>query len=505
MGPARPERLGHRRLGRGFRVVAHRPGVGYDAAPCERPDGDGGLSDSLIDQQINLLLGDIAAGVVIPVIGPDLLTVRRDGKDVSLYSYIAAKLAERLQVASGSLPDPPSLNAVVCAYMQQPRGWDGSGRPVAEDVYPFVREILAEARLPLPQPLLDLARIEPFGLFVTTTFDTLLAQAINQQRFGGEPRTLELKYSQPPDDLPQHVNPKEPIVYHLFGKVSGLPYDYVVSDEDMLEFVHRLQGPLPLNLFTALKDHRLLFIGCAFSDWLARFLLRIAYERRLSQGGRRGRDMLVGSAIDPAGNFTLFLDTFSPATKFIPHPAAEFVAMLAARHRERYGGAAGQPAAPQRPGAVSISPDQAKVFISYAREDTDAARRLYDFLLTNGIETWFDEKENKGGDDWKRAQARNIESCAYFIPVISAHSAGRMEGEYRAEWAQAAERAHRRYQSLPLIIPVAIDDTAPETQGVPAEFKRAHWERLPRGAGTEAFAKLMRERIRDYVRSARRA
>ncbi len=108
--------------------------------------------------------------------------------------------------------------------------------------------------------LKKLARIEPFNLFVTLTFDSLLKSAIDQVRFEGENRTVELAYSPGrADDLPR---PKEqlrtPVVYHLFGKVSSAP-EYVVTDEDILEFLCHIQpwSRRPNLLFDELKRNHL--------------------------------------------------------------------------------------------------------------------------------------------------------------------------------------------------------------------------------------------------------
>ena len=464
------------------------------------------MSDFLVEQ-IDDLLEDIASGTVIPVVGADLLRVPHDGSEVPLYSYIAIKLAARLRLPREHLPEVPTLNAVVCEYLRQPYGWDGVSRPVAEDVYYKIPPILRDAPFSLPQPLLDLASIDRFNLFVSLTFDPLLANALNMVRFGGQERTIELKYSQTsdiPGDLPLQLEPERPVVYYLFGRMSSLAFDYVVSDEDMLEFVRRMQAFLPTHLFTALKDNHLLFIGCAFADWLVRFLLRIAYERRLSQGGRRGRDRLVGSVGEPANNFVQFLGAFSPRTVVMSHPAVEFVGALAARYREHFGGAA-KGSVPRL--AIDSGPGEAEegtVFISYARENAVAARRLHDFLLSNNIKVWFAEKKNRGGDDWEGAQRRNIDLCSYFIPIISAQSARRIEGEYRGEWSQAIRRVPKRDESMPFIIPVVIDDTTVDTEGIPDPFKKAHWEWLPDGQGTAEFAAMMRERVRDYARGKRR-
>src|SRR6218665_3276431 len=40
------------------------------------------------------------------------------------------------------------------------------------------------------------------------------------------------------------------------------------------------------------------------------------------------------------------------------------------------------------------------VFLSYAREDAEMARRLADTLRAFGVEVWFDQNELRGGDVW---------------------------------------------------------------------------------------------------------
>jgi len=129
---------------------------------------------------------------------------------------------------------------------------------------------------------------------VTLTFDSLLAAAIDQVRTAG--RALELAYS--PKNAQDLLSPldelRQPIVYHLFGKLSSQP-DFVITEEDMLEFLHHMQSrSVAEHLFDALRDNHLLFIGCAFPDWLSRFLLRIAKSRQLSLR-RAETEYLVGS------------------------------------------------------------------------------------------------------------------------------------------------------------------------------------------------------------------
>src|ERR1700740_1861770 len=82
------------------------------------------------------------------------------------------------------------------------------------------------------------------------------------------------------------------------------------------------------------------------------------------------------------------------------------------------------------------------VFLSYASQDADAARRVCDALRAVGIEVWFDQSELRGGAAWDAAIRRQIKSCALFIPVISRNTHAREEGYFRLEWKLAVDRSH---------------------------------------------------------------
>jgi hypothetical protein len=458
----------------------------------------------MLDRSVETFLDDLLEfvedGKVVPIVGEELLRIRQDGDEIPLYRYIADKLAERLEIQPASLPPEPSLNAVVCHYLQT------GGVP--EEVYPKIRPILNQARFAPPEALLQLARIDRFKLFVTLTFDSLLATAIDQVRTVG--RALELAYSpKNAQDLPGPLEElRQPVVYHLFGKLSSQP-DFVITEEDMLEFLHHMQAKSAAaeHLFDALRDNHLLFVGCSFPDWLSRFLLRIAKSRQLSLR-RTEMELLVGSLTNRDSDLLVFLQHFSKRTKVVSCSATEFVGELAARYNSRVAGSAA--ALADLPGQVPVRLSDAKeagndgmspgaVFISYAHGDQAAARRLRDFLDEEaGIDVWLDTRQIEAGDDWGHKIRRNIKSCSYFMPLISAASTHRPEGYFRREWLLAAERAMDFAEATPFIVPIAIDDTPEDTLGVPERFRIPQWVRLPGGAGNEEFRRRMIALVRDY-------
>ena len=127
------------------------------------------------------------------------------------------------------------------------------------------------------------------------------------------------------------------------------------------------------------------------------------------------------------------------------------------------------------------------VFLSYAREDTDAARRIAEALRDFGVEVWFDQNELVGGDQWDQKIRRQIRECALFLPIISQNTQARGEGYFRLEWKLAAERTHQMADGVPFLAPVAIDKAHEVNALVPPEFIRVQWTRLAQGEPSPQF------------------
>ncbi|HWX80953.1 MAG TPA: TIR domain-containing protein [Steroidobacteraceae bacterium] len=128
------------------------------------------------------------------------------------------------------------------------------------------------------------------------------------------------------------------------------------------------------------------------------------------------------------------------------------------------------------------------VFLSYASEDAEAARRICESLRTVGIEVWLDQSELRGGDVWDQKIRRQIHDCALFIPVISANTASRQEGYFRLEWDLADQRTHMMARDRPFIVPVYLDAAPGAGTDVPESFHRVQSMRLPGGEAHPDFA-----------------
>jgi hypothetical protein len=434
------------------------------------------------------LLNFIEERRVIPIIGPELLKVETDGGPRLLYDWVAEKLAGKLNVDTSQLPQAYTLNDVVC--------WFLSSRGRREEAYTRVRSILRDANFTPPLALRQLAQITDFDLFVTTTFDPLLEQALNGERFQGAQSTEVIAYS--PNrvvDLPcEREKLLRPVIYHLLGKLSASP-TYVISDEDTLEFICALQSEhlTPEKLFHELEHNHLLFIGSNFTNWLARLFLRMAKRHRLSDPRDVG-EVLADNHSEKDSRLMAFLQQVSVRTR-IYSGAGKFVDELHRRWmtRRKPGDVIAFGAGPQRflPPEREM-PDNA-VFISYAREDLAAVQKLKAGLDAAGIRTWFDLERLEGGDDYDRKIQRNIARCSYFIPIISATTERRLEGYFRREWSYAIDRARNIAEGALFIMPVTIDDTDGGDAQVPEKFRSVHFTRLRGGEITPEFARRLQE------------
>jgi TIR domain/SIR2-like domain len=427
------------------------------------------------------LLDYIKDGRVVPVVGAELLSIRVNGRDVLLYHHVATMLAAELGIDTAKLPEDFSLNAVVCQYLQ-------TGKP-PQTIYRRVKAILDKGPISIPDPLRKLARIKPLKLFVSTSFDSLLEQALNTERFGGASRAITRAYA--PNGLrdeadlpPDYHQVRDSLVFRLFGKASTSP-DYVVTEEDTLEFISCLQSKerRPNRLFDELKCNHLLFIGNSFSDWLARFFIRLARGQRFLAGGSYMMQYLADEKVRKDSNFIFFLESFgrNQAEIFTDSGPIEFVDQLWERWQERY---------PEE----SILPDDATVlppidpekengiFLSYAREDSEAVLRIAKALEEAGLTVWLDRSRIKHGEEWSEKIHQSILKSSMFFPIVSRTTNARRQGVFFEEWKVAEEKSRRLNPDVIFIIPVPIDTTP-----VPPRLGSKHFEVFADGHLTPEF------------------
>lgn len=455
------------------------------------------------------LLGYVDEESIMPFVGPELLTVKRNGAEISLYRVIAEEILTKFgvpfrQQVEDVTPDKETSRAEVFL---------GKGREVSDavcaihiagkkpfgDLYRPLYDILkaktTEYQTELLTPLKKLASIRSFHLFVSTTWDGLLAKAIDEVCHGGEKRTEEILYAlNLPGDRKRDLPPREDrgpaytAVFYPFGKASPSPL-YAIHEEDTLEFLYKLQlglGSNPQHMLDEIRGKHLLFVGCPLADWLGRFLVRLSNTDRL-YGERYKREFLVIDKTTADQALTGFLERFSQNTCFYVADARSFVDQLLQRWQERhpelYGETPGIEKEPSEAPAL-----KGMIFISYASEDRSSAlrfRKELEILAGNDI-AWLDKGSGLTiGDDYARVIKRHItKDCKLFIPLISSNTERRHDGFFRKEWEWAAAR-DEGIQGRKFIMPLIIDPEAAAKEIddllIPDRFRSKHAEQAIEG------------------------
>jgi TolB-like protein/cytochrome c-type biogenesis protein CcmH/NrfG len=145
----------------------------------------------------------------------------------------------------------------------------------------------------------------------------------------------------------------------------------------------------------------------------------------------------------------------------------------------------------ESPNSAETTPTGA-VFLSYASQDAEPARKICDALRAAGIEVWFDQSELRGGDAWDRQIRERIHHCRLFIALISAQTEARDEGYFRREWRLAVDRTNDMLENKAFLLPVAIDATPERGAAVPDKFHEVQWTRLRGGEAPPEFVARIR-------------
>jgi hypothetical protein len=457
------------------------------------------------------LLRRICDGAVVPVIGQELTRQDVGGKVVTLSGLIAERLARSLDIEVEQ-PTFHELNAVVSAYLSRP---GTVPTELYQDIAWAYKEITRD--LPIPPALLKLAAIDQFDLYVNLGFDALLPAALNRSRFAGASVTRHIAFSinQSTDSQEQALKPPPegtPVVFNLFGFASSTD-DYVIHDEDALEFIHRLvSGDVepPPWLLSRLRGADLLVLGAHLPDWLGRFVLRAATRDRLMQS-RRGYFIARENA-SQAATLDEFLRRFGRETRIHVYdgPAEAFVDELVRRWLERN---------PPQPGATTAAPprpaEDGSIFISYGRENLAEVARLHEQISGLGGDAWFDRNELTPGEEWERTILRKIQKdVKLFIPVVSSRTVERARKEGEAyvfkEWRQAISRAERivgRKFIIPVVVDADFSGTLAPYQSLLDEFPsldRYNFGYAPAGVLSDSLKSQLVQEIRNLRREEAR-
>jgi len=401
------------------------------------------------------LLTRITMNNVVPVIGQGLYCVLTSGnKKILLYQHLFEELAKDM-----GLPPPEQTNhafsEVVSQYLKKTKDYLRLGR--------LLRQNLASLYPIEANPLLKLARIRPFSMFINTTYDHFLEHTLNSVR-NYHTEVLHHTYREKRTDrvtselLKLLEDYQSSLLFHIYGS-TAITINPAYTEKDILETVVNFQKDVEMDpknpLFQALKEKSLLFIGCGYDDWLFRFFIRTFANEPYQASSERVTWKFIGD--DFAGSFKFdklacFLKAYD-SDVFYNNDGEDFVDLLFDKMNDQY---------PEHIIPEDEFPETA--FISFHGGNRKSAIRLVSHLREDGIKVWLDQRAMKPGDRVDETILKAIDKCQVFIPLVS-EKARQLQREkdnglryHIREWEWAYSENVKR-NTPRYIIPVKIDDT----------------------------------------------
>ena len=109
------------------------------------------------------------------------------------------------------------------------------------------------------------------------------------------------------------------------------------------------------------------------------------------------------------------------------------------------------------------------IFLSYAREDSERASRIYSLIAKPDRPVFYDKEALVPGMDWESEIEQKLAACSLILVLCSGNSV-KKEGFVQREIRLALDRAERMPEGRIFIIPVRFDNTI-----VPRKLARFHW------------------------------
>jgi hypothetical protein len=440
------------------------------------------------------------------MLGPDAVTGTLGAERLPVHEALAGFVIDRLGPSFGHL-DRTKPSSVAQAAV------------AAED--PFTLQGWVEEFTELFEPdddvLRDLAAL-PFELVINTSPGPWVHRIFQEVK----PRTHGDYYDRTAPVRPAlpDATASAPVVYNLYGSLLQ-PSSLILTESDRIDFLVAVvsdEPPLPPKLKSALRDpeRSLLFVGFELDQWQFRVLLHV-----LARDARR-RYKSFAFEIDARGLDDDTRDFYRSGHKihFVVGEPPDFARELRGRVRvpepvEVPDGVPGT-ATVDTPGTPAVTapavvaaptesrsilpPDAPVAFICHASEDKEFADQVSDYLRVNGIATWFDRDDLRGGDRWDLTIRRTIGSQVDYVIVLqSASMSAKDVGYVNREIALALDRQMEFRAPRRFLIPAVIDRS--ESRLVELEHLQA--TDLSSAAGFDELVRTIKRDVDLKVRQGR--
>jgi hypothetical protein len=404
----------------------------------------------------DMFLDLIVNNQIVPIIGGELILIKKNGHSEPFYSYLTKKIGEKENLDYEGL----NFREFVLEYKDKVDWFE-------EKIRKAYNEIIDE-KIIITEHLAKLARITDLSFYISTTYDDIFESILKKEINPNKQTVNTIEYTYPVMALDTEtkcaINKNGPTVFKILGSMNKKTC--AVTDDEILEYVVSLRNENYIRnlLFENIQDKHLLFLGCDFSDWLLRFFIRILTNEKFVMNGRIVK-IIADNYAHKNSKLSFFLTHFKTKIinfsmeenrnplEFIDRLYEKWITYKNDKIPQKYEG---------------------MVFLSYNHEDKHQVKKVYNEMIANGINVFFDE-ELKSGNKYNPMIHEKIKKCKIFIPFISNNSLKETESYVsKIEWDLAIARIKMNMydsENKSFVHPIILDDTDVTDKRIPKEFR----------------------------------
>lgn len=391
--------------------------------------------DTLNNKDWRRLIQTIQQDQCVLLLGPG---VARNDSGQPLSFGLANALAKELGEET-TVPDRDNLAQVAQLYHQQEKDHLILALEAKEFYTPHLERTSDLHRL--------LAKL-PFTLCIQTTIDRMLANAFVQT--GKDPIEEYYNWQKPHSVVLEEPTTERPVVYHLYGSLGDMD-SLVLTENDLLDFLVKVikdLSTLPSYITGRFKDPKtsFLFIGFGFRNWYIRILLHLLRTQIPHSRSLALEDNAFFAQPELHQTLLFFeqhLIEFKDLSWF------EFAATLNQHWRQR---------TPAPKESANPAADAPTVFLCHSSIDKDRIAEIEQQLKQQGINTWLDRQQLRGGDNWERQLPQVIQKQVDYVAVFqSAEMAKMVESYFYKEIDVALTRQSKFRRGTRFLIPVLLE------------------------------------------------
>lgn len=418
------------------------------------------------------LLEFIAEKRLTPVIGKEMYKFKVGKVLMPIDEYLSREILEQNRVTD---QPPMTLNEAVNFLIND-------RRIKSMDIIRKLKALVKDINFDF-EGLKNFVSITDLNYFINTAVYNNVLENNFQQVRGVTPNVINFSINEPFSDCGDLEKLDEPFIFNVFGSLLNT-VDPALSEEDMLEYTGAFKEKMNVapNLINALKNKNLLFLGCAFPDWMVRFILRLLSNEPMHDWGTKRTIIIVNDPTELRSRQYNYLKNYDVVT--YEGKTVDFAKQLAEKWEQR------------NPGDKKAK----SVFLSYTVNDRAALENLKAALENiSNVNCWYDKREIASGDDFKLEIAKSIKSADLFIPLISNNSIAHKDGYVQVEWFTANNvNTFRKIDgnNEKYLMPVVIDDTNPYDTNVPGYFSELSIGKVPQGIPDEDFLNMVKKTLR---------